>query len=101
MFSLVSRKFLAMRNIALYSVFVFSFIPMQENCSMKKILSQKNLALEVATIYVLTEAITDKRKNEIQYYFTLRVKTKSMPTFCQLSIALRQFTKCNIFLYVM
>ena len=79
-------------------IFVFSFIPMQENCSMKKILIQKNLALEVATIYVLTKAITDKRNNEIQYYFTLGVKTKSKPTFCQLSIALHQFTNCNIFL---
>ena len=65
---------------------------------MKKILTQKNLALEVATIYVLTKAITDKRNNEIQYYFTLRVKTKSKPTFCQLGIALLQFTKCKIFL---
>ena len=64
----------------------------------KKILIKKKLPLEVATIYVLTKAITDKRKNEIQYYFTLRVKTKSKPTFCQLGIAIRQFTKSKIFL---
>ena len=64
----------------------------------KRILTQKNLALEVATIYVLTKTITDKRKNEIQYYFFLRVETKSKPLFCQLSIALRHFPKCNIFL---
>ena len=46
------------------------------------------MALEVATIYVLTKAITDKRKNEIQYYFTLRVKTKSKGHFLS-ALALR------------
>ena len=72
---------------------------MQENCSVKKkYLLKKNMALEVETVYVLTKAITDKGKNEMQYYFTLRVKTKSKPTFCQLGIALLQFTKCKIFL---